>query len=1234
MGVRKEGSGKSRSTDNYRPGSTGGSSAVPALEAEKDSDEDSDPELQEVYVQAYACQIFRDDAAAAAVDDGVHLRPLAASQEPGAEPLMLDRFDARWMLDLPDFDKNKKGATSNLPAKLVAEERQADTLRYASLPSGDHSLVVEGLDQFAPSGSYAHGSKRGGLGDDDDEEPQPEVYGYYGRTASPPRSSVATGSGAWASTPAPQYSVDSRREGDESAASAAASGAAGGAGGDGGGGQARGEGASADGAEAFVADFAVPEGVVAPATIRQHMMMVGTARTAVRSPQLEVLLRLKQQSNLAFSFLSDEDPVHPYYVFLKSWGESALADEYARQQRLQAERKEARRREEASRKEREERAAAAAAAASKAAKEAASPPLPPADAGGSGESDADADAPNLLGGAYESSEDEGGPSTPAPRAAAPSTTGEGDRSEASPLEPGEEKRQVVEKMVGYVAKNGQAFEDRVRNREKSNPTFDFLVPTNQFHAYYKMRLALAKGDGRAPAAPAAPAATRHSNQPPSGGVSPQREAEQPSGWIDTEKLRSGAGPAGAAAASTPPPLPDSPAAEGSKGGADAAGVSAPATVGSSAGKLAAKLGPTLSRIDEREGKGKASSLPDPSPDEDDRSGSSAVNGGIAAEVGSSSSSAVAAGENGSKTGTAAAAEVAVSTHPTPASIEDPETRRANRLKRARLMTGHYKLAVMEHSSDQQENGGGASSGPVAGTRPSGGGAGGGGDDADGSDGLSSADGLSDLDDYSSGDGSESQGDAGGGAGFGVDDVKGEEANGEKHFTATAAAAATAGGRNRGSRDGGDGHGSTAAKRKPPSGGISRSRGQQGEDDEDGGRRYGSGSHRKQSSGSERRRGKDKDRGLADDSRGGDDRRASRKGRSRSRSRSTSRGRSSRRPGSGRDRESGGGSRADARDRKDGGRGERVDLQCEILWAENCVRVALYLREGDADADCGDRLGVDESDYRAASARTLHSLTALSGELVGLRGDLRLDVDRLSSRLLAKIREEAFVYAGECASRAPSSASRDVKAIFSVAVSQPHVEQLFAAQAILELRKTRSLSLGRWLWRGNNLSELWAAAKFGGGVAPVATENGLTGAPREPRGRTQGGGDGKKVWAPWEVEAANASPEPLKARAWIPGGASVAVVVPGLYVVSSGFFSQLPFVAKVYLDVDPICSFSSPEQATFLGRQREKLSPGSGLPEKEADETQGGSRWRCRYNHPAGEVLATSARSTWWSQREG
>ena len=54
-----------------------------------------------------------------------------------------------------------------------------------------------------------------------------------------------------------------------------------------------------------------------------------------------MLLRLKQSSNEAFSFLSHDDPIHPYYLFLKSWGEAALGKEYGRQQRLQAERAEA-----------------------------------------------------------------------------------------------------------------------------------------------------------------------------------------------------------------------------------------------------------------------------------------------------------------------------------------------------------------------------------------------------------------------------------------------------------------------------------------------------------------------------------------------------------------------------------------------------------------------------------------------------------------------------------------------------------------------------------------------------------------------------------------------------------------------------------------------------------------------------------------------------------------------------
>lgn len=52
----------------------------------------------------------------------------------------------------------------------LSQENEVDSLRYAGLPSGDHSVEVEGLGLFAPTGSYAHGRNRGGLGDEEEQE--------------------------------------------------------------------------------------------------------------------------------------------------------------------------------------------------------------------------------------------------------------------------------------------------------------------------------------------------------------------------------------------------------------------------------------------------------------------------------------------------------------------------------------------------------------------------------------------------------------------------------------------------------------------------------------------------------------------------------------------------------------------------------------------------------------------------------------------------------------------------------------------------------------------------------------------------------------------------------------------------------------------------------------------------------------------------------------------------------
>ncbi|CAN0012370.1 unnamed protein product [Scytosiphon promiscuus] len=162
------------------------------------------------------------------------------------------------------------------------------------------------------------------------------------------------------------------------------------------------------------------------------------------------------------------------------------------------------------------------------------------------------------------------------------------------------------------------------------------------------------------------------------------------------------------------------------------------------------------------------------------------------------------------------------------------------------------------------------------------------------------------------------------------------------------------------------------------------------------------------------------------------------------------------------------------------------------------------------------------------------------------------------------REEASVQAEECATRVADAVNLRVWAIgdrldrSTVAVSQPHVERLFAAQSNLELRVTRSLGLGRWLWRGANFSGLAGEGVKGARDDDGGAEDGRAQPPPLPGGDFVSKG-GAGVWVPWETEAANASPDNLK---WTPGSTSVAVVVPGLYLISCGFFCELPFVATV------------------------------------------------------------------------
>ena len=49
-------------------------------------------------------------------------------------------------------------------------------------------------------------------------------------------------------------------------------------------------------------------------------------------------------------------------------------------------------------------------------------------------------------------------------------------------------RAIVEKTAGYVARNGPAFEDRIREKEKHNPKFSFLSANDAYFPFYAWRL--------------------------------------------------------------------------------------------------------------------------------------------------------------------------------------------------------------------------------------------------------------------------------------------------------------------------------------------------------------------------------------------------------------------------------------------------------------------------------------------------------------------------------------------------------------------------------------------------------------------------------------------------------------------------------------------------------------------------------------------------------------------------
>lgn len=89
----------------------------------------------------------------------------------------------------------------------------------------------------------------------------------------------------------------------------------------------------------------------------------------------------------------------------------------------------------------------------------------------------------------------------------PTTTteekGEDDRIYTRPvigiIYPPPEVRNIVDKTASFVARNGPEFESRIRQNEVNNPKFNFLNPTDPYHAYYQHKVKEFKeGKGQEP----------------------------------------------------------------------------------------------------------------------------------------------------------------------------------------------------------------------------------------------------------------------------------------------------------------------------------------------------------------------------------------------------------------------------------------------------------------------------------------------------------------------------------------------------------------------------------------------------------------------------------------------------------------------------------------------------------------------------------------------------------------
>ncbi|KND03515.1 uncharacterized protein SPPG_00996 [Spizellomyces punctatus DAOM BR117] len=178
--------------------------------------------------------------------------------------------------------------------------------------------------------------------------------------------------------------------------------------------------------------YAVPAAMITPSNQRIADIIEKTATFINNStnPQMEVLIQAKQATNPDFGFLHMQHSLHPYYKHVRSVLKSGLAGLTAY----------------------------------------------------GSDSDSDDEEQQVH-------QPEDAPATPDLSTAPLTWTAfrGGGLPQAAMSIPPPDLQTIIDKMASFVARNGPSFEAKVKEKNRGDPRFAFLLPWNEFHMYYKSR---------------------------------------------------------------------------------------------------------------------------------------------------------------------------------------------------------------------------------------------------------------------------------------------------------------------------------------------------------------------------------------------------------------------------------------------------------------------------------------------------------------------------------------------------------------------------------------------------------------------------------------------------------------------------------------------------------------------------------------------------------------------------